>query len=170
MVYVYKCKWNIETCGAQLSNGPLQNCGRQTGSCRECEGREWGPPASCPGFVYNKKPLFDVAAKPAPKLLLPQDVLRVKCQTEATAGWLWLLHAVTLSNGLWRVRKTYLYFVSVYQSSSGVLGLNTIKRRHKYQLAQRRVVDLWHSRFSYHSETYIYHFDSALQKSQSVSF
>jgi len=36
------------------------------------------PPASCPGFVYNKKLLFDVVSQPAPKLPLPQDVLRVK--------------------------------------------------------------------------------------------
>lgn len=54
----------------------------QEGRVRESE----RPPASCPGFVYNKKPLFDVVAQPAPKLLLPQDVLWVKCQTEATAG------------------------------------------------------------------------------------
>lgn len=45
-----------------------------------------GPPASCPGFVYNKKPLFDVVTQPASKLPLPQDVLWVKCQTEYTAG------------------------------------------------------------------------------------
>lgn len=46
-------------------------------------GRKREPQASCPGFVYNKKPLFDVAAQPSPKL--PQDVLWVTCQTEATA-------------------------------------------------------------------------------------
>lgn len=55
---------------------------------RREEGGERESQASCPGFVYNKKPLFDVAAQPAPKLPLPQDVLWVTCQTEATAVWL----------------------------------------------------------------------------------
>ncbi len=94
IVCVYKCKWNIETCGALAHIFlTVQNYSRQTGSGPWAWGegeraRERGPPASCPGFVYNKKPLFDVVAQPAPKLPLPQDVLWVKCQTEAAAGWL----------------------------------------------------------------------------------
>lgn len=99
MVSVYKCKWNRETCGA-LAHICLtvQNYGRQTGSGLWAGGkreRKRGPPASCPGFVYNKKLLFDVVAQPAPKLPLPQDVLWVKCQTEATAGWLRPRHTGT---------------------------------------------------------------------------
>ena len=95
-----------KTCGA-LAHICLtvQNYSRQTGSgpwvWRE---RERGPPASCPGFVYNKKPLFDVVAQPAPKLPLPQDMLWVKCQTEATAGWLRPRH--TLSKVLLRPPET----------------------------------------------------------------
>ena len=67
----------------------VQNYGRQADWIRAVSvrgEREKRAPASCPGFVYNKKPLFDVVAQPAPKLPLPQDVLWVKCQTEATAG------------------------------------------------------------------------------------
>lgn len=52
------------------------------------KGERWRPQAACPVFVYNKKPLFDVAAEPLlqTRLLLPQDVLRVRCQTE-TEDW-----------------------------------------------------------------------------------
>lgn len=77
-----------------------------TGREREERERERGPPASCPGFVYNKKPLFDVVAQPAPKLPLPQDVLWVKCQTEATAGWLRPHHTGTPSKVLVRSQET----------------------------------------------------------------
>ena len=87
-VFVYKCKQNRVSRGA-LTHICLtvQNYGSQAGSVLSGRGeRERGPPASCPGFVYNKKPLFDVVAQTAPKLPLPQDVLWVKCQTEATAG------------------------------------------------------------------------------------
>lgn len=105
-------KRNRETCGA-LPHICLtvQNYGRQTGSELWAGGergrkRARGPPASCPGFVYNKKPLFDVVAQPAPKLKLPQDVLWVKCQTEATAGWLQPHHAATLSKVLLRPLET----------------------------------------------------------------
>lgn len=93
--FIAVCEWNTETCGA-LTHICLtvQNCRTvvdrldPTMSVRKEKERERerGPPASCPGFVYNKKPLFDVVAQPAPKLPLPQDVLWVKCQTEATAG------------------------------------------------------------------------------------
>lgn len=57
-------------------------------SKRERERERWRPQAACPVFVYNKKPLFDVAAEPLlqTRLLLPQDVLRVRCQTE-TEAW-----------------------------------------------------------------------------------
>lgn len=72
-------------------------------------GEREGPPASCPGFVYNKKPLFDVVAQTAPKLPLPQDVLWVKCQTEATAGWLRTRHTGTLSKVLLRPLETEKY-------------------------------------------------------------
>lgn len=50
---------------------------------RKREG-ETGPQAACPVFVYNKKPLFDVAAEPLlqTRLLLLQDVLWVRCQTQ----------------------------------------------------------------------------------------
>jgi len=55
---------------------------------RERARERWRPQAACPVFVYNKKPLFDVAAEPLlqTRLLLPQDVLRVRCQTE-TEAW-----------------------------------------------------------------------------------
>lgn len=110
MVFVYKHKWNAGSCGA-LAHIRLtaQNYSRQTGSGPWAGGeraRARGPPASCTGFVYNKKPLFDVVAQPAPKLLLPQDVLWVKCQTEATAGWLRPRHTGTLSKVLLRPLET----------------------------------------------------------------
>lgn len=112
--FIVVCKWHIETCGALVHISlTVQNCGTVADrldpamSVRKEKERERGPPASCPGFVYNKKPLFDVVAQPAPKLLLPQDVLWVKCQTEATAGWLQPHHTSTLSKGLWRLRETY---------------------------------------------------------------
>lgn len=73
-----------------------QRGGRKGEREGEREG-ETGPPASCPGFVYNKKLLFDVVAQPAPKLTLPQDVLWVKCQTEATAGCVRPRHTGTRS-------------------------------------------------------------------------
>lgn len=144
---IYSCMWmeywDLRCTDAHSSDSPeLQNCGRQTGSDHECEEREGererGPPASCPGFVYNKKPLFDVVAQPAPKLLLPQDVLWVKCQTEATAGWLQPHRTSTLSKGPWRLREMYktttvwcifvlclgekcVRIISVYQWSTGVV-------------------------------------------------
>lgn len=80
---------------------------RDLGSKREEREGARGPPAGCPGFVYNKKPLFDVVAQPAPKLKLPQDVLWVKCQTEATAGWLRPHHAGSLSKVLLRPLETW---------------------------------------------------------------
>lgn len=45
---------------------------------REWE-REVEPPAGCPDFVYNKKPLFDVAVWPSAAHSLPQDVLWLGC-------------------------------------------------------------------------------------------
>ncbi len=51
-------------------------------------GGKTGPQAASPVFVYNKKPLFDVAADPLlqTRLLLLKDVPWVRCQTQ-TEDW-----------------------------------------------------------------------------------
>lgn len=64
-----------------------------------------GPQAACPVFVYNRKPLFDVAPEPLlqTRLLLLQDVPR--CQTQTRTGK--LLHRGKRS-GHWILSAHYL--------------------------------------------------------------
>lgn len=93
--------------------------------------KKTGAPANCPGFVYNKKPLFDVVTQPTSKLPLPQDVLWVKCQSTLLDDFdfalvVWLVAWTKVSGNL---KKHISMLFHDFLDEHGFLGFNKKKQK-----------------------------------------